>query len=161
MSSLRVPEMCTDQITSSPELAAGGAIKARCLAELHLGYRGVTFRWEKEIILYANLRKQNLSHPQLSHFRKLFSCLQWSAAPLLFQRGLESSATAGSRICCLTTVSPICRKSISGPRRTQKFGSPGRRTLKVEMGLEVEKCVLDAWKVKVGTGARKEPWLER
>lgn len=106
MSSLRVPEMCTDQITSSPELAAGGAIKARCLAELHLGYRGVTFRWEKEIILYANLRKQNLSHPQLSHFRKLFSWPLVECSTLAFSEGSGEQRHCGFQDLLLNNGKP-------------------------------------------------------
>lgn len=138
MSALRVPEKCTDQITSSPELGAGGAVRAPELSSL--------FGWTLPRVQGRNfpvgkgnhfIRKTqenktlgSLSWVTSGSFSPLFSGVQH---PCFSQRGQESSATAGSRICCLRKVSPICPKRICGPSRTKKFGSPGKRNLRVEL----------------------------
>lgn len=140
---LGVPEKCTDQITSSPELGAGGAVRAPELSSM--------FGWT-----LPRVQGRNFPVGKGNHFirktqeNKSLGSRSWVTSgsfspphphppfsgvqhPSFSQRGQKSSATAGSRSCCLTTVSPICPKRICGPSRTQKFGSPEKRNLRVEM----------------------------
>lgn len=111
-------EVRVKEIPMSLELGGGGGwgragraeSSARCLAGLHLGCGGRTPPEGIEIFLYAKRKTLERKPEPRGHLTVLFSLPNCSGGVwhLSFsQRGLESRASAGSRIRCSTTVSQL------------------------------------------------------